>query len=73
MLAGSDSGGDGDGIRAQIDACFDAFRIGAVKLGVKQSLVESARWFPANHELHDNMEQPGRCRAQSGRLAAKVS
>ena len=33
----------------------------------------SARWVPANHELHDNMEQPGRCRAQSGRLAAKVS
>lgn len=32
-----------------------------------------ARRVPANHELHDNMEQPGRCRAQSGRLAAKVS
>ena len=27
----------------------------------------------ANHELHDNMEQPGRCRAHSGRLAAKIS
>jgi len=35
-IAGSDSSGDGDGIRAQIDACFDAFRIGAVKLGMRR-------------------------------------
>ena len=37
------------------------------------SAYTSRAWVPAHHELHDNMEQPGRRRAQSGRLAAKVS